>query len=365
MEYDAITLDTTIFDQYQINFEGGLLPMLTQFKEGRIEFIISEIVLREVESHLTAKLKETTSSLSKVVKECRSQKLIPEEVINIISEFVEYNEPEIVAKQRLEEFIEDTRALIIPAVKAKIDELIRMYFEASAPFSLPTKKKYEFPDAIALLSIEKWAEENNKRVLAISSDKGWSAFAENSDRIDLEKDLADALSKFQHSLDQARCLMKDFVKKICAKINPIYSDFTEALKDALFEADANAYAASDFEFGFDQVDLTLIDFQISPDNFKIVNVGHKRIAIILNIVIEAHAGANVSMFVRDSVDKDYILLDQDYVTTEKEFSADLILSCEVKALENDWEYDITRLEFLDDLEEIDFGHINFSHRFYR
>ena len=52
MEYDAVTIDTNIFDQKKLNLEGGMLAQFKQFKEGSAQFILSEIVLREVNRHL-------------------------------------------------------------------------------------------------------------------------------------------------------------------------------------------------------------------------------------------------------------------------------------------------------------------------
>ena len=50
--YDAITVDTNIFDEQQLNLEGGLLKQLYQFKDGSPKFVLSEIVVREVGRHL-------------------------------------------------------------------------------------------------------------------------------------------------------------------------------------------------------------------------------------------------------------------------------------------------------------------------
>jgi hypothetical protein len=48
MKYDAITLETNIFDRNSPEFRGGMLTPMEQFKDGIQQFVLSEIVLREI-----------------------------------------------------------------------------------------------------------------------------------------------------------------------------------------------------------------------------------------------------------------------------------------------------------------------------
>lgn len=45
VQYDAITLDTNVFDRNGLVLESGLLAQMTQFSGGSAQFIMSEIVL--------------------------------------------------------------------------------------------------------------------------------------------------------------------------------------------------------------------------------------------------------------------------------------------------------------------------------
>ena len=63
-----------------------------------------------------------------------------------------------------------------------------MYFSPETPFE--EGKKHEFPDAIALITLEDWAKTNGKNLLAITRDKGWIAFCEKSEWIDAEQDVS-------------------------------------------------------------------------------------------------------------------------------------------------------------------------------
>ena len=53
MEWDAVTLDTSIFVKYHYNFGHPLIQALTDPNESSFRFVLSEVVLCEIESDLT------------------------------------------------------------------------------------------------------------------------------------------------------------------------------------------------------------------------------------------------------------------------------------------------------------------------
>ena len=61
------------------------------------------------------------------------------------------------------------------------DEVIRRYFATEPPFSTKERKKSEFPDALALLSLERWATQNKSLVLLVSADGDWKKLVEQSE----------------------------------------------------------------------------------------------------------------------------------------------------------------------------------------
>ena len=69
MEYDAITLDANIFIRNALNLEGGMLQQLHQFKRGSVQFILSEIIIRELVKHLNTHAHEAKRGTGKCDKE--------------------------------------------------------------------------------------------------------------------------------------------------------------------------------------------------------------------------------------------------------------------------------------------------------
>lgn len=50
-EIAFISIDTTVFSKSENNLERGLLTHLAQFRYSEVDFILSEIVVRELTSH--------------------------------------------------------------------------------------------------------------------------------------------------------------------------------------------------------------------------------------------------------------------------------------------------------------------------
>ena len=61
--YSALTIDTSIFKQNGLKLNKGLLAQLHKFKDNPINLILSDIVYRELKSHLDRKEKETKSKI--------------------------------------------------------------------------------------------------------------------------------------------------------------------------------------------------------------------------------------------------------------------------------------------------------------
>ena len=63
-----------------------------------------------------------------------------------------------IARNLLGQYLKNIGAEIIPVDEVSVRDLVQMYFNSNAPFSSVNNKKSEFPDAIALVSMELWAK---------------------------------------------------------------------------------------------------------------------------------------------------------------------------------------------------------------
>lgn len=174
--YCAISLDTSAFSRNGYALESGLLKQIRQFKSGPIRFVLSEIVLNEVKKHMLEAAKTARDSYLSAQRSARELGLISDAETDSHARLnIDFRE---VVNRRIESFLVETNALVLPSGGVDSATLSEMYFSCTAPFENNAKKKNEFPDAIALLTLTKWGEQQSGKVLAVSTDQGWKTSQE-------------------------------------------------------------------------------------------------------------------------------------------------------------------------------------------
>lgn len=99
---------------------------------------------------------------------------------------------------RMAGWLAGTRAEVLDvAMRVDMRTLFDRYFAAQAPFAESSKKKHEFPDAVALLALEHWADEHDAAVLVVSTDSDWQRFCAAHPRLFWTSNLGGALAAFQ------------------------------------------------------------------------------------------------------------------------------------------------------------------------
>lgn len=188
----AVTFDTQAFDRNGRTFRTGLLAQLAQIKKSSIQLIVTELVRDEAEKHII----EMHSARQKRVDEAFSlvtQHLSDDLVDEMCEELQARPTPEQIAFHEINDFFLATNAELAFYDEISTSNLFELYFKNKPPFHKNNDKKNEFPDAVALLSLEAYAE--NSGVLVVSSDKDWIEFCNSSEnkRLHCIPDLATAL----------------------------------------------------------------------------------------------------------------------------------------------------------------------------
>lgn len=367
MQYDAITLDTNIFRHNGFYLEGGMLGQFSQFREGSAQFVLSEIVVLEVRKYLKIEAIEATDNLGRAIKKSSKNGLLSAkstEQLNAIHEGA--LSPEDAVEERFKAFSENTGAEIVPADQTEIKELIKRYFTSSAPFEASGKKKNEFPDAIALLSLESWAKTNNKKVLAISNDGGWADFAKDSEWIDVEKNLAPALEKLQQHTEKAEIFVGSILADMDAGKNPeLRQQVVDAMADAVSAMDVYAEADAACHVEAEQVcmsyeDVSFLRFREEYE-FTMVQTGKDKIVANVGVSIKAKAEAEFSFAVWDSIDREYVPMGSNSAEREVEFDAAALITIEGDFTGDSAEVEILEVELIDAIDSVDFGEVEMDY----
>lgn len=198
MNFDAVTLDTSIFNASGLDLDGGVLNAIKTFAKNKIAVILVDIIEKEVLCHLTNKAQEAqNSAYGKLIELKKYNLLSSSEADNLIKALDQNNIPNIV-KSRWDIYKKLHKIEIIASDTVSIGELIEDYFDKKPPFS--EKKKSEFPDAIALKALSNWAKVNGKKVLCFSTDSDWKNYIENTENLQYSDDIKSILGELNKKL---------------------------------------------------------------------------------------------------------------------------------------------------------------------
>lgn len=328
----AITLDTSIFDAQGLRLESGLLKQLEQFRDSATKFILSEIVKKETISHLTEKAKEAHSNIDKSLKQAKEHWHIKDEELEKIknSIFGDYKAQEFTF-ERFSNFEKATSLQIINAQdNVMIGDLIEKYFQAKPPFSETGKKKNEFPDAIALISLENWANKNKTKICVVSSDNDWKNFCDGSDILIYVDDFAVALGLFQlqDADDICRYLSERYEK---GELDNVQQAITNALEYKISDIDISPEANSGFYWELESTEISLNDFEftlIDHPNiiFRPVNLDDNMLVVESKLSIDVNIECSFSFSVWDSIDRDYVSMGSSSNNIQTNLDVDILVS---------------------------------------
>jgi len=243
---NAIFLDTNIYESAKFKYTNNKLEKLFDLcQKYNLPIYINNVVKNEVLNRIKNYAKNATNGIkNEQLKVISSVYKIPLDKTIISTE---------IEKQLINDFDSAQEDYIteIP-IEISTDNLLAMYFKESAPFAVNNKKE-EFPDAIMLLSIQKFSKKHNTNILILSNDEGVNGFCENNNLLTV---------KFaSHALD---ILNEQF------SLNKFYSTHRENIKSEVekYIEDGNLHFNI---YGYDYEDIVHAE-EYTIDNVKIDDI---------------------------------------------------------------------------------------------
>lgn len=329
----ALSLDTSIFDEKQNGFEFGLLKRLRQFNNSETSFVLSDIVLQEIETHIRKSATETRSALKNALKEVGNPWAVSKEIRkNVAQSLLGDETPETISRKRLDAFIEGTGATVIKSEDhVAVGELVGRYFGCKSPFENKDTKKYEFPDALAVMALDSWAKQNGTKILVVSKDGGWVKYCKESTTLVSIDDLGDALGLFQRETALYICkILSDQIRSG----DPL--GFIEAITDAVndqdskFDFETDACSSLDFEADWPEGSFEVLGIQGMDDGqinlLEPLEIGDDFIVAQVKVDIQAEVICDYSFYHHDSIDRDYVSMGSVSASKTVEFEAVVLVT---------------------------------------
>ena len=360
--YSAITLDTCIYLKFHFNFNNEILHTL---KNIGIDFIIDQVIAKEVTKKIRERHKDFIGKYKDLIKFSNSWNLLLIEEHDQLAKSYE-NITNNLLLQRWNKFIEDQNQQMIGSEYCTIKTLTEAYFNSTPPFQKPSNKN-EFPDAIALFSLEAWAKQNDKKILAISSDKAWLEFGEYSNYIDVISDLETGLTQVNIPIQGGGDWISGFISQISPTNNPavwgvINNFLTKKVKIHPAEVDENGTECS-YEVVNGEVDEVeylenSLSFSNDKDELDISIMGYNPsiTTFTVNAHIDIYAQAKFNHFLEDPDGDEYNIGSSTKTATAEKVPVKLLFELKGDINQLDYVPQITDISIIDEII-VPFGEI--------
>ena len=365
LNFGAISIDNATLKGEGYKFYEGLLAQMRQFKESPVQVIQTDIVHNEAIKHISQEVSKTRSSIAQALRSANKQLKIKSESIESARELLSIEgEDHEVADARLKKYYEYIGANLIDSSEyVDLALLMEMYFETEAAFETGKDKKNEFPDAIALLSLEGWADANNINVIAVSQDKGWKDYTDGySERITLVSSLSEALETFQPHNKVVSIISHIREDSLLDEDNHVLEEIEQAIANSIDGWDITVEASSYMHFECDETSAVYISHELDCDKkglvkVRIIQIDDESIVLKVSAKVKVEVEASFDFSVHDSIDKDYVAMGGAVCTTNETYHTDILLTLSGDFSGDYDQLEVTEIEVLDTIDYADFGEI--------
>ncbi len=322
--YDAVTFDTQTVKSNSFDFDGGVLKLLTKLRHDTIAVVVTEVVFAEIRKHLTDHTQQIISGLETALKKARDFG-----VADIPMPLTGRDPAKLIAYERLRNYVAALDAVVISSAEVNTADVLKRYFLNLPPFS-NAKKKAEFPDAVSLLSLEKWAESKNYKVLAISGDSDWAAFGEQSQHIDVVSDITAALDVLNGQLSETRLIVGKALDQVDGEgEDRLRCQFSRALEKALEDLSIGSEGENYNHIEGEQAELTLQGWSLTHvPSFELLYSDEENSRFVVSVDAEVDVSAKADFYISeyDRGDGDFFPLGMTTATVHRHLELKLLVT---------------------------------------
>lgn len=362
------SIDTNLIQAAGYNFSQGALHQLPNQLPESIGLQLPEIVVSEIVKHRMESVRKAHKQLESATDELHRLTTIDvSEVRDSVGKLNAIDAAILQFTQQVHDYAAQCRGAVLPTAGVDaVKSLFADYFAQKPPFGLSEKKKSEFPDAMCLWQLEKYAKDKGTIGIIASDDKGWKQYAAESETLYCAGSIDELAALFAATNGHAESIKM----KIAAAVNDADSPLGATLAHALTQHIGNArwdasevYTGSSYRVESDVYSANVVDYSIDG-NTSVWSVKGEPTTWIVEMTVRVKASVDLSVefFAWDSIDKEELSLGAQNCTTEAEVDVEVYLACTDVHLEtepSDWDTDIEIADGRYSLEgfevELDYG----------
>lgn len=312
----AITIDSNVIHSFSRsgNLAHPLLKSLGALKAKGVQVLLSQVVASESEGHFLSAMMETYRgaklSLTKLTRVGGTIKDAADTALAILpAELTQ----EANLKAEYTAFLNMLGAEIVEAdEQTSFKEILELYFANRPPFA-NAKKKTEFPDGIAVTSLQHWSDVNGD-LIVVSKDEDWRGYFRQSATAHIVPDLRTALAIFQED----ELLAAAFVKALRALDGTAVAVVEDALKYSLADMDFDVDHNSDWIVEIEPCQAWATEIEIIGDDQSYEVVAADATSATLSIAVAAtvRVEAYATFSVMDPIDRGEVEIATETIHTD-------------------------------------------------
>lgn len=358
----AISVDTCIFTENGYRFDTGILKHLEQFKDNPFKLVFSEMTLKEIRGHVNIILEEAKTKLITALRGVGKHWAFPEsKQESVTNELLGPETTKEAASKRLIDFANRCGVQLLEAQSTlDITELLKLYFNVQPPFETSAEKKSEFPDAIALLSLQAWAKKEGTAILFVTKDNGCKRFCQDSEYLYAIDSLSEALKLIQERDVHCAALCKAIEAQINGGSYPdIHEKITDAISLHIWDINwiPDADSAFTYDEELDEVEITHGEFAAphAHAEFRAVDYRNDMLVVQARFRLEIEATCSFNFFVKDGIDHDMVNIGGTSVSTKDTVKVDVLLTFDSP---NEEVPELSDIELIPSRQKIYFGSVS-------
>jgi hypothetical protein len=303
-----VTLDTQVFDSYNFHYNSpAFQTLVTLTQQGKIRLLLTSVTLHEIRAHIIEGAKLASEAVKTGINYLDNTRFKPpkgkerikismnsdllyefkKKVKELAPAFEQINQELL---DKLDNFLKETNFQKIEVDQVSVVDIFEKYFSGTPPFG-EGKKKSEFPDAFALLALEKEAKNRNKIIYAVSGDSDWVNFCSSSKDLVLIRKLDELLENIIREADSDEV-------DVCYKLywdkeNEIERYIEDKFSDLDFSIDLSG--SSLIEWGSEEIEVKVNSVDIIDYSLvKIDDSDPDQPSVVFELEAEVNYDANVS-----------------------------------------------------------------------
>lgn len=321
----AFSLDTSVIEASSFRFAEGALRHLSVQLPPWMKLVMSEVVTQEI-------MLRRLASVEKIERQIRggfddlarhvgsNTGIVYPMALNVIVD-VAAN----LFEKQLEKYISFFEGVTVDlSAQGLSQRLFERYFEQMPPFGGGRDKKHEFPDCMALLSLEDYANRAGIQLVVVSKDLGWQQFAEKSEYLYCMDSIQGLADLFEADSEYSKALRRT-IGVFSRSSRNLYSDIKQTLTRRLPEMRWSFPVARNYRYTVSGTlrDVKVVSLEVPDSDVRLWITSSDRTDCVAEVVV----------FVDVAIDYEISITDHRYVADPVEsISASLEQRIEVKAL---------------------------------